>query len=179
MLDGGEAILREEGHAALTSRRVAERVGVKQRLVYYYFRTMDELVVEMFRRSSDRELGRLREATASARPLHEIWNICIRSTDTRLISEFMALANRIAGLKSEVIRFIEESRKLQIGAIDATLKRSSTTSAIAPPGLAILATSVALALSREEELGIALGHPEIVAAVEAFFVQVEPGPGSA
>jgi AcrR family transcriptional regulator len=35
MLDGAEAILRDEGHAALTSRAVAERIGVKQRLVYY------------------------------------------------------------------------------------------------------------------------------------------------
>ena len=52
MLDAAETILCEEGYAALTSRRVAEHVGAKQRLVYYYFRTMDELAVETFRRST-------------------------------------------------------------------------------------------------------------------------------
>ena len=62
MLDGAEDILREEGHAALTSRRIADRIGVKQRLVYYYFRTMDDLIVEMFHRRSEMELTRLREA---------------------------------------------------------------------------------------------------------------------
>ena len=55
MLDAAEVILCEEGYGALTSRRVAERIGVKQRLVYYYFRTMDELIVETFRRLSSRE----------------------------------------------------------------------------------------------------------------------------
>ena len=48
MLDSAEDILREEGYGALTSRRVAERLGVKQRLVYYYFRTMDDLIAETF-----------------------------------------------------------------------------------------------------------------------------------
>ena len=33
VLDGAESILKEEGYAALTSRRVAERVGIKQQLV--------------------------------------------------------------------------------------------------------------------------------------------------
>src|SRR5688572_12242868 len=101
MLDGAEDILREEGHAELTSRRVAERVGVKQRLVYYYFSTMDDLIVETFRRLSTRELDRLKEISKGDQPLREIWEVSSRSTDARLISEFMALANRIDDLKQE------------------------------------------------------------------------------
>ena len=72
MLDGAEAILREEGHAALTSRRVAERIGVKQRLVYYYFRTMDDLVISLFRRMAEREVIRLKAAAAQTRPLRAL-----------------------------------------------------------------------------------------------------------
>jgi AcrR family transcriptional regulator len=61
LLDGAENILKEEGYASLTSRRIAERVGIKQQLTYYYFRTMDELMVEAFRRlskSNDRDACR-------------------------------------------------------------------------------------------------------------------------
>src|ERR1700743_1817780 len=94
MLDGAESVLREEGYAALTSRRIAEVIGVKQRLVYYYFQTMDDLIVETFRRLSIRELERLRAAAASERPIRELWNICIHTSDAPLISEFTALANR-------------------------------------------------------------------------------------
>ena len=105
MLDGAEDILREEGHAALTSRRIAERIGVKQRLVYYYFHTMDDLIVALFRRSSERDLARLQEVSAAPKPLQELWEICFHSHDARLISEYMALANRIPDLRAEVIKF--------------------------------------------------------------------------
>src|SRR5258706_1964184 len=153
MLDGAEAVLREEGHAALTSRRIAERIGVKQRLVYYYFSTMDDLVIELFRRLSVRELDRLRKAAGSVLPLREIWNVCINTTDARLISQFMALANRIEGLRKEVIYFIEESRTIQVEAIGDALKRTDLSISLDPIAIAIIATSVALTLTRERQLG--------------------------
>jgi AcrR family transcriptional regulator len=174
MLDGAEEILREEGHAELTSRRIADRIGVKQRLVYYYFRTMDDLVVELFRRSSDRELARLRDAGASDRALRQIWDASVGTTDTRLISEFMALANRIDGLRSEVIRFIEQSRAIQVEAIQAAMARKSAASRIPASGLALMATSIALSLSREEQLGVTSGHQEIMAVIDAFLNSLEP-----
>ena len=174
MLDGAETILREEGYGALTSRRVAERVGVKQRLVYYYFRTMEDLIVATFRRLSVRELDRLAQALSSSRPLREIWQVCMHTSDARLVSEFMALANRIDELQTEVIQFIQNSRRLQVEALTAALERRSRKSSIGPGGLALLATSVALALTRESELGIKTGHKDIMTAIETFLAQVEP-----
>jgi AcrR family transcriptional regulator len=174
MLDSAETILRQEGHAALTSRRVAEVTGVKQRLVYYYFRTMDDLIVEMFRRLSERELKRLSGAATSATPLREIWDVCIRTTDARLISEFMALANRIEGLKSEVVHFIEKSREIQVAALTAALSRSPGASSLPPSSIAIIATSVALSVSREEQLGVSSGHEEVLELIQSFLSAAEP-----
>ena len=179
MLDGAETILREQGYGALTSRRVAERVGVKQRLVYYYFRTMEDLIVATFRRLSVRELDRLAQALSSSRPLREIWQVCMHTSDARLVSEFMALANRIDELQTEVIQFIQNSRRLQVEALTAALERRSRKSSIEPGGLALLATSVALALTRESELGIQTGHKDIMTAIETFLAQVEPAAPSA
>jgi AcrR family transcriptional regulator len=173
MLDGAEDILREEGYAALTSRRIAERIGVKQRLVYYYFQTMDDLIVETFRRLSVRELERLRAALSSERPLKEIWDVCIHTSDARLVAEFMALANRIEGLRVEVVRFIEESRAMQVAALSAALARKPM-GRIPPAGLALLATSVALSLNREAELGVKAGHSEMTAVISDFLADAEP-----
>jgi len=39
--------------------------------------------------------------------------------------------------------------------------------------LAIIASSVALALSRERRLGVTSGHDEVVGMVESFFRKVE------
>lgn len=175
MLDGAEAILRDEGHAALTSRRIAEHVGVKQRLVYYYFRTMDDLIVETFRRLSERELARLQAAQAAPQPAREIWDVCIHTTDARLVSEFMALAHRSEGLAKEVVHFIRESRRIQIDAVAEALQRSGKVSRVSPAGLTLLATSVALAMTREGELGITDGHEDVRALVSAFLDDVQQG----
>ena len=173
MLDAAESILREEGHAQLTSRRIAERIGVKQRLVYYYFRTMEALIVAMFRRSCERDLKRLHEVSLSPRPLSQMWEICLHSHDARLISEYMALANHIPDLKGEVIRFIEQSRHLQIAAITAAMARNPGSSRIKPAGLALLATSIGLLLNREEQLAISLGHREVFEIVTELLDHLE------
>lgn len=159
MLDAAEAILLEEGYAALTSRRVAERCDVKQRLVYYYFRTMDDLVVATFRRLATREMERLHAALNGPDPLNELWTVCIATSDARLISEFTALANRSGPLREEVIAFIEGARGIQIEA----LRRAGGTTArfgIAEEAVALLATSLALSLTREQALGVGTGHDE-------------------
>lgn len=174
MLDGAEAILREDGHAALTSRSIAERIGVKQRLVYYYFRTMDDLVIALFRRMAQRELARIRDAAASIRPLRAIWEISLHSTDTRLISEFMALANRIDGLKREVVWFIEAQRDLEMAVLAQALDRAPRISTMGAAGLAVTINSLALLLAHESQLGISRGHGQVLAALASLLDELEP-----
>lgn len=174
MLDGAQDVLREEGHAALTSRRVAERVGVKQRLIYYYFRTMDELVVALFERLSERELARLRRAADSELPLREIWNVCVHTADARLVTEFMALASRIEALRAHVTFFIEESRRIQMAAIERAAARADTAKPLSADGLALLATSLALSLTRESQIGVDLGHASVRALVDRMLDLYEP-----
>ena len=48
LLEAAELLLLEEGYAAVTSRRVAAKAGLKPQLVHYYFRTMDDLFVAVF-----------------------------------------------------------------------------------------------------------------------------------
>ena len=176
MLDGAQAILRDEGNAALTSRRVAEMIGVKQRLVYYYFRTMDDLIVALFKRLAESELARLTEITTSKTPLHDLWDVSVHSADARLVSEFTALANRIDGLGREVIAFIERTRTLQVELLTAAMRRSGGESGLSAAALAFLATSAALALARENELGVDMGHGDVRQAIEAFLDIIEPAP---
>src|SRR5689334_4579346 len=74
ILDATEAIMREEGYAAVSSRRVAERAGYKSKLVHNHFRSMDELFLALFRRSEEAFLASQARALASPHPLREIWN---------------------------------------------------------------------------------------------------------
>jgi len=174
MLDAAEATLLEEGYGALTSRRIAERVGVKQRLVYYYFQTMDELIVETFRRMSVRELERMRTTLAGEKPLKELWDVCIHTTDSRVTSEFMALANRNDNLRQEVIHFIEGSRRIQAGAVNKALSETSLDLPLDADGIALLATGVALAMTRESALGVTMGHKSLLGLIETLQQRLEP-----
>jgi AcrR family transcriptional regulator len=178
LLDGAENLLKEEGYASLTSRRIAGRVGIKQQLTYYYFRTMDELMVEAFRRLAKRELARLETALSSDRPLHEFWRVCSNTSDARLISEFMALAHRSEGVKHEVVEFIERSRRMQSRAVAKSienLRKKSGIAALSSAVITFLTTSIALALTRESALGITTSHREIDALVKRCLSLLEPG----
>lgn len=171
ILDGTEEVLREDGYGALTSRSVAERIGVKPRLIYYYFETMDDLIVQTFRRLAARDLERLTEALKDKKSLRDIWENCVDIADTRLTSEFVALANRSEGLRAEVVAYTEKTRQMLS---DALLKsfRQSDPGAVAPPAAAVFfATSAAIALHREAALGIQTGHAETLAVIEAFITE--------
>lgn len=176
MLDGAESILKEEGYAALTSRRLAERVGLRQQLVYYYFHTMDDLIVAAFRRLAKRELERLEGLLSSPTPLQGLWDSLSPHGDARLISEFMALAHRSEGVKKEVIDFIEKTRRMQSDAIAkaiASAKGKRGLMSLPPVAITFFATSAALALTRESSLGISTGHAEVEALIAQCLAQLE------
>jgi len=65
LMDAVEAVMREDGYAALSARSVAERAGLKHQLVYYYFQTMDDLLMATYRRHTDRVLESIEEAFRS------------------------------------------------------------------------------------------------------------------
>src|SRR3954453_21912510 len=85
LIDATAQIMLEEGYAAATSRRVAAQAGVKPALVHYYFPTMDELYLAVFRRGAAVYLERQQEALSSDRPLHAFWDTLTAPKDTRLL----------------------------------------------------------------------------------------------
>lgn len=174
MVNAAEHILQERGYGELTSRSVAEHVGVKQRLVYYYFRTMDELIVETFKQLSIREMQRFQEVFETNHSPRAIWKVFAETTDTKLVSEFMALANRSDALREQVTAHIEEARKLQVAALEKALTANGRPLPLAPVATIILATATALALHREAGLGVTSGHAEVFAAIEQFIDIYDP-----
>jgi len=70
ILAAARAVMVEDGYAALTTRKVAERVGIRQSNVQYYFPTKVDLVRALFEASiadSARVIStRLAQGTASA-----------------------------------------------------------------------------------------------------------------
>src|SRR3954464_13890507 len=80
LVDAAEHLLLEEGYAAVTSRRVADKAGLKPQLVHYYFRTMDDLYLEVFRRRAEENLARFERAMTESPSLSTLWSL---NADTR------------------------------------------------------------------------------------------------
>src|SRR6185437_12895267 len=75
LLDAAEQLMLEDGYAAVSSRRLAERAGLKPQLVHYYFRTMDDLFLEVFRRRAEQGLKAQAQALDSPKPMWTLWRI--------------------------------------------------------------------------------------------------------
>ncbi len=174
MLDAAEQIMQDQGYGKLTSRSVADQIGVKQRLVYYYFSTMDELIVEAFRRAAARENERLVQALASKHSIREIWQVYIETTDTKLVSEFVALSHRIDALGKEVKGHIEECRKLQVHALEQAMAANAIKPVIPPIAATIFANAAMLTLHHEAGIGLTDGHAEVLKVIADFIGLHDP-----
>ncbi len=172
ILDGAENILREEGYAALNAKQIAERIGIKRQLVYYYFCDVDDLYVQLFHRIADRALDHLKTALDSPNPLSETWQIGIETFDQSLILEFMALANRSEQVRQAMVEYAEVARNLQVAALEKTLNGRGLPKVEVPfQALAVIATWLALGLQREAALGINNGHKEVQLLIQSFLSQ--------
>ena len=174
LLDAAEALMLEDGYAAVTSRRVADRAGLKPQLVHYYFRTMDELFIEVFRRMSKQGLEAHAEALESEQPLWALWEFGLDPQASRLTTEFMGLANHRKALRAEIAFYAERFREQQVAAMTTALRRYGYEVADVPPLVwAVFATSVSQVLVMERELGISLGHTEMLAFCEEWLRRLE------
>ncbi|WP_372508689.1 TetR/AcrR family transcriptional regulator [Mycobacterium palustre] len=178
LIDATIQVMVEEGYAAATSRRVAARAGVKPALVHYYFPTMDGLYLEVFRRGAAAYLARQREALASDRPLHALWETLVAPKDARLLLEFMGLANHRKEIRAEISAWQERWREMQITALNFIVREHGfDTTEFPPAGIAVIGAAIGRMLILERALGTSGGHDEAVALVNRFLDRYEmPAP---
>jgi AcrR family transcriptional regulator len=81
LLDAAERLLIEVGHAELTTRRVAAEAGVNHGLVHYYFGSMEELLLQVLERFTDRLIERQTTMYEANVPFLEKWRTAMRWLD--------------------------------------------------------------------------------------------------
>jgi AcrR family transcriptional regulator len=73
LLDAAEQLLVDVGALGITTRRVAEVAGVNHGLVHYYFGSVEQLLVRVLERFTERLIERQREMYAADAPFLEKW----------------------------------------------------------------------------------------------------------
>ena len=177
LLDAAEQLMLEEGYAAVTSRRLANKAGLKPQLVHYYFRTMEDLFLEVFRRRAEEGLQVQAQLLQSAQPLWALWRFGTDPAFTRISMEFMALANHRKEMRAEIAYYAERFREEQRQAVTAALQRYEVETQDVPPVVwTVLMTSLSRFLVLEQAIGMSGGHAETVEVVEDHLRRLEGEP---
>jgi AcrR family transcriptional regulator len=174
LLDATERIMLDEGYAAVSTRRVAAEAGTDKALVHYYFGTMDDLFIALFRRSAERGATRLVEALASPQPLWGLWDVLHDRSSTALMTEFLALANHRKAVKAVMVENSRKFRRMQLDHLAEVLESYGLDPDEWPPAaIIVLMSSIARYLRTDETFGVDAGGRETVALVERHITALE------
>ncbi|WP_067856782.1 TetR/AcrR family transcriptional regulator [Nocardia shimofusensis] len=174
LLDAAEEIMRAEGYAAVSTRRLAARAEANPALVYYYFGNMDNLFVELFRRGAERSYQRQLDALSSRQPLWSLWEAIHDQSHTALTMEFVALANHRKAIRAEIAESSRRFRALQLDIVSRVLAdRGPRAAAYTPGALVLLMSGISRLLRMEEAFDLDTAHEDAVALVEDFLHEIE------
>jgi TetR/AcrR family transcriptional regulator, regulator of autoinduction and epiphytic fitness len=169
LMEATAQIMREEGYAAATSRRVAAVAGVRSALVYYYFPTMDDLFIAVLREGAEASLARMRAAVADEDPLRALWMINTDSRLTGLYTEFMALANHRKAIGAELKAYAARVRDIETAAVTVALRTHGVDLADFPPVVvSMLLAQMGRSLCNESAIGFTDGHQELREFVQRY-----------
>jgi AcrR family transcriptional regulator len=167
LVDATERVLCEEGYAALTARHVAEKAGLKAQLVYYYFRTMDELILAVVRRNAANRLERFARTMAAPEPFRALWEMHITPASAISASEMIALANHRESIRIEIVAAARQFRALEIEAVGRMLAIKGVDPHKVPAaGVVTIITALARALVQDSALGLPDGYADAVNLVQ-------------
>ncbi|MDB5970385.1 MAG: hypothetical protein JWQ90_2835 [Hydrocarboniphaga sp.] len=165
-IDAAEEILRTEGYMAISARQVAAKAGLKTQLLYYYFLTMDELILAVVRRINQRRQQRFDEALlSSADPLRALWALASDPSSATMSAELTAIATHRETIRAEIVRSAQEFRALQVAAVSRLLGHDDDSDNPAA-GIVMIAVGLARSIIAESALGLTDGHHEALMIVE-------------
>ena len=115
LLDAAERLLVDVGAAGITTRQVAAAAGANHGLVHYYFGSVEQLLVRVLERFTERLIERQRELYAADAPFLEKWRTAMTYLDEdrpyqKLWFELQALAWNRPELQERLARVHAEWR---------------------------------------------------------------------
>jgi AcrR family transcriptional regulator len=183
LLDAAERLLIDEGHAGITTRKVAAEAGVNHGLVHYYFGSIEELLFQAMERYTARLLDRQRALYASDVPFIAKWRQAMRYIDEdleagypKIWAELHAVAWNRPQFQQRIAQVHVQWREI-FGDALARAKDElefEHTSFSAEAFIALVATFNA-GLLLERLVGLDQGHRELLEAMDAWLESLATG----
>jgi AcrR family transcriptional regulator len=166
ILKAAVQVLQEQGAQALTASQIALKAGVKPHLVHYYFRTIDDLVLELVRTHGALGLKNTARAIASDEPLRALWELEMGFKWGVVAMELGSLAVHRDVVRKEMMRYIEDIRSLQAEGIARHFQLRDVDSPFPPLAITLMIAAIARQIVREKAYNVSLGHEEMIGVVE-------------
>ena len=176
LLDAAERLLIEAGHAGITTRRVAEEAGVNHGLVHYYFGSIENLLVRVLERFTDRMIERQRAMYGADVAFIEKWRTAMRYLNAdrdyqKVWWELQALAWNRPELRERVAHVNAEWRALLTDAFAEPHERYGIEMPL--DALVSLVITFNEGIILERLSGVTNGHAELLDWIDGWLEQKE------
>ncbi len=172
LLDAAERLLVEIGYAGITTRRLAEEAGVNNGLVHYYFGSIENLLVRVLERFTERLTARQRALYAADIPFIEKWRAAMGylvGADVeyeKIWLELQALSWNRPELQQRVARVNDEWRAVLTEAFEEPHRRYGIEMPLDALVSLVITFNEGVILERAQ--GITTGHAELLAWIDAW-----------
>ncbi len=177
-LDAAERLLVDVGYAGITTRRLAQEAKANHGLVHYYFGSMENLLVRVLERFTERLTARQRAMYSDPEiPFLEKWRQAMRylvSEDVayeKVWLELQALAWNRPELREQVARVNEEWREVLTEAFAEPHERYGIDMPLAALVSLVITFNEGIMLERAQ--GISEGHKELLAWIDGWLAAKE------
>ena len=177
-LDAAERLLLELGYPGVTTRRVAAEAGLNHGLVHYYFGSVENLLVRVLERFTERLTARQRALYADPEiPFLEKWRQAMRylvGTDVeyeKVWLELQALAWNHPELRDRVARVNEEWRGVLTEAFAEPRERYGIEMPLEALVSLVMTFNEGIMLERAQ--GITAGHRELLEWIDGWLEEKE------
>ena len=176
LVEATEQLLSDRGYAAISARQVADKAGLKPQLLYYYFHTIDDLILAVVRAITDKRLMRFEQALASPSPLRALWELNSNPSNAILSTELISLAGHRETIRVEIVRAARHFRTLQIDAVSRLLaERGVDLEAYPAAAIVTIVAALGRTLVNDTALDVSMGYAEAVKLIERGLRYLEQG----
>ena len=170
-LDAAERLLVEVGYAGITTRRLAQEANANHGLVHYYFGSMENLLVRVLERFTERLIARQRAMYAAEIPFIEKWRKAMRYLEAdreyqKVWCELQALAWNRPELRERVAHVDSEWRAVLTEAFAEPHERYSIEMPL--DALVSLVITFNEGVILERLSGIETGHAALLEWIEGW-----------
>lgn len=180
-LDAAERLLVSVGYGGISTRKLAEEAGLNHGLVHYYFGSMQELLLQVLERFTDRLISRQRAMYASNMPFIDKWREAMRYLEednasgyAKVWYELQALGWNDPDIRKRVARVDQAWQQVVTEAFDQAMDEYKLDREEFPlRAIVALVATFNVGMHLRMLSGIRTGHRELLEWIESWLENLE------